>query len=84
MIRRIPSRAIRECSAPGPCDDVVAYWIRTLHFDVPADLARDYLQGFGAWDDGELSDHADNVSRVFWIVCGNLRDDPRAPIYLDR
>jgi beta-xylosidase len=82
LARRIPKNAIRECSAAGSCNEAVEYWVNKLGFDAPEPEAREYLQGFGAWDDEELADHAANVRRVFWVFCGYLRDDPDYPCYL--
>ena len=74
MVRRIPKRAVLDCSHAGDCGDDVAFWVSKLGFDCPADEARSYLKGFGTWDDGELADHAANVRRVFWLFCGEIRE----------
>ncbi len=85
MVRRIPRDAIEDCTAPGQdASDAVRYWITKLHFTAPAAETREYLQGYGAWESDELADDARNLQRLFWIICGNLRENPRTPIYLER
>lgn len=84
MIRDIPSEAIRDCTVPGQdASGDVAYWVDRLEFDAPEAETREYLDGYGAWDDDDLDDHETNVQRLFWIICGNLHDDPDYPVYLD-
>jgi len=36
---------------------------------------RDELREYGAWDDDELADDADNQQRIIWIAGGDIRDD---------
>lgn len=69
-----PAKAVRDCSAPGqPADSVVAYWVNRLNFDGPAWLIRDHLSGYGAWSN--LSDHKQNLERLFWIWCCNIAEE---------
>ncbi len=84
MVRRIPRQAIQDCTAPGQdASDAVSYWITKLQFAAPADETREYLAGYGAWDTEELTDDDSNLQRLFWIICGNLREHARYPIYLE-
>jgi hypothetical protein len=78
LARRIPKDAVLECSAPGPCDDAVDYWIGYLGFEAPEAPTRAYLKTFGAWDDDELSDHAVNTQRLFWSICHDIRAEKYA------
>lgn len=39
----------------------------------PAKVASE-LGEYGAWDDEELKDHAENLARLFWIACGNVSE----------
>lgn len=82
LVRRIPREAIHDCAAQGDCTAAVEHWTKRLGFDAPADYTRQYLASTGAWDADELTDHAANVRRLFWLICGDLREDARAPIYL--
>jgi hypothetical protein len=37
--------------------------------------ARQELRGYGAWDDSELSDHAQNLQRILWLACGDITEE---------
>ena len=72
---------VESASHPGPCDGDVEYLAdlpriakQTTCFD-PRTLA-DELREYGAWDAGELADHAQNIHRVLWIACGDCADNP--------
>jgi hypothetical protein len=45
--------------------------IKQLNALKPA-LVRDELKEYGAWDSDELANHADNLTRLLWIACGDL------------
>lgn len=70
----LPKECIDDCSASGPVDDAVAYWIKELKFDASKKGAKDYLKGFGAWDESELANHEDNLARLLWLICGDISD----------
>lgn len=38
------------------------------------DAVRAELWEYGAWDDTELADHAENLQRVVWIAAGNIME----------
>lgn len=67
------------CSHSGPCDDDVAaimlkpYVKRQIDKLDPIQLKKE-LKDFGAWDDTELSNHADNLTRWVWISAGDIVD----------
>ncbi len=84
MVREIPAEAIDECTIGGrDASESVADWVRRLEFSADPDLTREYLSGFGAWDADELADDAQNVQRLFWVVCGYLAEESDYPIYLE-
>lgn len=33
------------------------------------------LDGYGAWDEEELSDHEKNVERMLWLACGDVNNN---------
>ena len=39
----------------------------------PEDLKRE-LREYGAWDDEELADHAQNLQRILWIAAGDITE----------
>ena len=69
----------RTATHSGPCDaDIAAlsvrpYIARQLRKIDPAALSAE-LAGYGAWDDEERADHAQNLQRVLWIACGDLAE----------
>ena len=74
--RKLPAECIAECSASGDQYDTVAWWVEKLNFDGPVDQFKEYLDGFGCWDDEELENHEENKQRVLWIWAGYCLDDP--------
>jgi hypothetical protein len=83
VLRTIPAEAVEACTQPGKdADGEVQYWIEALNFDGDADMIRAYLRECGAWDDTELMDWRQNLARLFWIYCGDLREDPDAYLSL--
>ena len=80
--RTLPPKCIAECSASGDQYDTVAWWVEKLNFDGPVDQFKEYLDGFGNWDDEELKDHYENRCRVLWIWAGYCLDFPENYDYL--
>ncbi|WP_448168667.1 hypothetical protein [Burkholderia ambifaria] len=62
---------------PGQCDASIAglrqqrYIVKQLDKVDPAAL-RDELREYGAWDDVQLADHNENLSRILWLACGDI------------
>ena len=80
--RQLPPECIADCSGSGDATEAVKFWVKRLEFDGPEDLFKDYLDGFGAWDDEQLKDHNENKLRVLWLWAGYCSDDPGAYDYL--
>ena len=74
--RPLPPECIAECSASGDQYDTVAWWVEKLNFDGPVDQFKEYLDGFGNWDDEELKDHYENRCRVLWIWASYCYESP--------
>lgn len=72
----------RGASHQGQCDDDVRdlsrvpYVAEQLARIDPADLRRE-LKEYGAWDAEELADHDQNLQRLLWLACGDIREDPQ-------
>jgi len=67
------------CSHPGSCDiDVFELSnkpaIKKQLAKIPADLLAAELAEYGAWDENELKDHAQNLQRILWIAAGDIAD----------
>lgn len=81
---RLPGQCILDCSHAGQCDQDVEYWIGKLdlsHID-PAKLALE-LAEYGAWDQGELSDHDANLARLVWNAANDLSEEIKQGEYND-
>ena len=73
----LPADCVADCSASGPVDEVVAFWVDRLDFDGPPWLMRRHLRGYGAWTRADLCDHQANRRRLLWIwACNCLEGDP--------
>ena len=81
-IRQLPGECIADCSGSGDATESVQFWVNRLEFDGPKDLFKEYLDGFGAWDDEQLEDHEENKMRVLWTWACNCSQDPGAYDYL--
>lgn len=67
-------------SHQGACDDDIAAlaqkpYIAAQLAEMDADRVRDELREYGAWDDEELSDEAQNLHRLLWVSCGNINEE---------
>ena len=68
-----------NCSHPGPCDNDVKelsdrkYIQRQLAGMNPETIAK-VLGEYGAWDETELKDRAQNIQRLLWIAAGDIAD----------
>lgn len=69
-----PRECVKDCSRPGIVDEDVDYWVQELDLTAPPWLLRRYLKGFGAWSAAELCDHTENLKRLLWIWCCNIRE----------
>lgn len=74
-IKDIPEEAINDCTHMGDCDSDVEYWVNKLNISANSKDTREYLKRFGTWDDKELSDHDANIRRLFWIACGDIKEN---------
>tara|TARA_Y100001963_G_scaffold3816_1_gene5027 strand:- start:326 stop:610 length:285 start_codon:yes stop_codon:yes gene_type:complete len=80
--RQLPPECIADCSGSGDATEAVAYWVKHLEFDGPKDLFKEYLEGYGAWDDEQLKDHDENKMRVLWTWACRCSEDPGSYDYL--
>ena len=76
---RITKKQADSCSHPGQCDlDVEALMktpsiARQLKKLDPA-LVATCLKEYGAWDEIELSNHNDNLTRLLWCACCDISE----------
>lgn len=69
---------LRDCGASGDASGAVAY-VRS-NYEVTGNEAhcRDYLRGYGAWEEDELADHDKNLDRLVWLTGCALREEGEA------
>ena len=63
----------------GACDNDIAVLrmipaIRRQLSKIDPETLKAELREYGAWDDAELSDHDANLSRLLWVMCGDILD----------
>lgn len=74
---RLTRSDAQACTHSGPCDDDVKalmikpYVSKQLSTLDPIQLRKE-LKEYGAWDETELSNHADNLMRWVWISAGDI------------
>lgn len=69
-------------SHQGPCEDDIAALRRVPYIKEQLDAldagrVRAELRRTGGWDDAELSDEEQNLDRLLWIACGQIREENR-------
>lgn len=66
-------------SHAGECDNDVAY-LRTLPTikrqlaKIDPEVLKGELREYGCWDETELSNHDENLTRLLWLACGDIQD----------
>jgi hypothetical protein len=76
LLKQIPEEAVEDCSHQGECHDDCQFWVQKLNFEVPRDLAVEYLKSTGGWELEELQemDNEELAIRILWIACGNIQE----------
>lgn len=63
----------------GPCDGDLAY-LRTIPSikrqlkKLNPETLRKELKEYGTWNETELSNHDENLTRWLWIACGDITE----------
>jgi hypothetical protein len=76
---QITKKQAESCSHAGQCDvDVEALKLnpsiaRQLKKLDPV-IVSAALKGYGAWNDLELSNHNDNLTRLLWVACCDISE----------
>lgn len=64
----------------GQCDLDVAYLLTLPKIarqvrKIGPEKIREELREYGAWDDEELADDAQNAARIVWLAAGNITEE---------
>lgn len=67
------------CFHPGPCDSDVydlslVPAIRRQFAKIPPEDIAVELKEYGAWNEEDLKDHAENIQRILWIACADIME----------
>lgn len=54
---------------------MIEYPLRRQLNKIGPQKIADELQEYGAWDEDELKDHAENRLRIVWIAAGDIMDE---------
>ena len=68
-------RAVKECSHSGQCDGDVENWQSQIvrPKECTSDRLRAELDEYGAWEDFQLADDAQNWRRIVWLAAGRIK-----------
>jgi hypothetical protein len=64
----------------GQCDEDVLALAKVPEIETqleaidPTVLVRE-LQEYGAWDENELADHQQNLQRILWLACNDIKEE---------
>lgn len=66
-------------SHSGSCDNDIAELrqipaIKRQLAKLDADTLKNELSEYGAWDDNDLENHDENLTRILWIACGDISE----------
>ena len=75
----IPALVYKQVPISGPADGVIEKLvfiplIMKQFIVIPDSLLIGTLREYGAWDDAELADRLNNLYRLLWIACLDLRE----------
>ena len=77
---QITKEEAAKASHQGQCDDDVLALSRKPRIArqlkaLDPKLVAQELGEYGAWDEEELADHAQNLRRLLWIACGDILEE---------
>lgn len=76
---QIDLRDAKDCSHSGSCDSDIE-WLKSCPYIIEQTdkldrlLLANILREYGAWDDGDLSNHDANIDRILWIACNDITE----------
>jgi hypothetical protein len=76
---KITKKQAESCSHPGPCDLDVEALMKTPSIarqlkKLDPVIVSAVLKEYGAWNDLELSDHNENLTRLLWVACCDISE----------
>jgi hypothetical protein len=70
----------QSCAQPGDNEPAVVRLrqepkIRRQLAKIEPATLRNELREYGAWDDEELADHDQNLTRILWLACHDIKEE---------
>lgn len=69
---------LMKCGGSGEKTPQVEHILNTYKIDGDPEDVKNYLTGYGAWDDSELEDHRENLKRLVWLTGAALSEEGEA------
>ena len=66
--------ALEDCGASGDAQNAVDYVMAAFDVTGEEEDCRDYLRGYGAWEDEDLVDHDRNLERLVWLAGCEMKE----------
>lgn len=70
-----------DCGGSGSADEAVAYVMEHHEITGNKEHCKAYLRGCGAWEEEDLLDHHESLSRIVWLAGCSLGEGE--PIYFN-
>ena len=76
---QITKKQAQSCSHPGQCDSDVEALMQTPSIarqlkKLDPGIVAACLKEYGAWNELELSDHKENLTRLLWCACCDISE----------
>lgn len=76
----ITKKIANSCMHQGRCNDDVKAAMKLPEIKrqlnkLNPEILKEELREYGAWDESELNNHADNLMRILWIASGDILEN---------
>lgn len=72
----MPEDAVNDCHHIGECSHDVDRWQNKIDLShITDEKLKNELEEYGAWDDNELKDRAENEKRIIWLGAGMIQEE---------
>lgn len=73
----LPQWVIDSCPQTGDCTNAIREFMQDSEvmqelLKIDVEQLKKELYEYGAWDNDELSNHAENLERILWIAIGQI------------
>lgn len=76
----VPDWVVDSCPQSGNCDNALAEFreddeVKAELDKLDPEQLKKELAEYGAWDDEQLNNHDENLTRILWIAIGNIWEE---------